>query len=246
MLRAQESELMGIALGMKDAGGGVLYVGKASCLPDRVSSYFVPSADLGARKQPMLDLIEDIEDRVSSPEMGGRAQLDRRIVKERARRLRERGGERRLAGALRAVEADGAAVMGADGPGEPGPMRGRIGPDRARGEARDRIIGQTQHPPAQRHEEAADLPRKLRTVGLAREQVVDGLGMGSRDDVAPDGPEVGAVAGRLRDHSAVAHDAAIGAEIAHPLEPRFARDGIVRQPADQHGQLVHQSARGQP
>jgi excinuclease ABC subunit C len=46
---------------MKDAGGGVLYVGKASCLPDRVSSYFVPSADLGARKQPMLDLIEDIE-----------------------------------------------------------------------------------------------------------------------------------------------------------------------------------------
>lgn len=46
---------------MKDADGKVLYVGKASCLPDRVGSYFVPSADLGARKQPMLDLIEDLE-----------------------------------------------------------------------------------------------------------------------------------------------------------------------------------------
>ena len=46
---------------MKDAGGAVLYVGKASCLPDRVSSYFVPSADLGARKQPMLDAVADFE-----------------------------------------------------------------------------------------------------------------------------------------------------------------------------------------
>jgi excinuclease ABC subunit C len=46
---------------MKDAQGRVVYVGKASRLPDRVSSYFIPSTDLGPRKQPMLDVVEDFE-----------------------------------------------------------------------------------------------------------------------------------------------------------------------------------------
>lgn len=46
---------------MKDAKGVVIYVGKASKLPNRVSSYFIPSADLGPRKQPMLDVVEDFD-----------------------------------------------------------------------------------------------------------------------------------------------------------------------------------------
>jgi excinuclease ABC subunit C len=46
---------------LKDHAGVVLYVGKALRLPDRVSSYFVPSADLGAFKQRMLGLVHDFE-----------------------------------------------------------------------------------------------------------------------------------------------------------------------------------------
>ena len=46
---------------MKDHAGVVVYVGKAARLPDRVASYFVPSADLGPNKQPMLDLVHDFE-----------------------------------------------------------------------------------------------------------------------------------------------------------------------------------------
>jgi excinuclease ABC subunit C len=46
---------------MKDHKGVVIYVGKASRLPDRVASYFIPSADLGGRKQVMLDVVHDFE-----------------------------------------------------------------------------------------------------------------------------------------------------------------------------------------
>lgn len=46
---------------MKDRAGKVLYVGKALALADRVSSYFVPSADLGHQKQRLLDVVETVE-----------------------------------------------------------------------------------------------------------------------------------------------------------------------------------------
>ena len=46
---------------MKDAAGVVLYVGKANCLPDRVASYFLPSTDLGPRKQPLIGLVAEFD-----------------------------------------------------------------------------------------------------------------------------------------------------------------------------------------
>ncbi len=46
---------------MKDHQGTVLYVGKASRLCDRVGSYFIPSAQLGPAKQPMLKLIHEFD-----------------------------------------------------------------------------------------------------------------------------------------------------------------------------------------
>ncbi len=46
---------------MKDDKGRVIYVGKAVVLPNRVAGYFLPSADLGPKKQRMLDVIDDFD-----------------------------------------------------------------------------------------------------------------------------------------------------------------------------------------
>lgn len=46
---------------MKDTQGHVLYVGKATSLRSRVSSYFTPATDLGPRKQQMLSVIDTLD-----------------------------------------------------------------------------------------------------------------------------------------------------------------------------------------
>jgi excinuclease ABC subunit C len=46
---------------MKDEHDVVIYVGKASVLPNRVSTYFQPSTDLGPKKNRMLPLIVDFD-----------------------------------------------------------------------------------------------------------------------------------------------------------------------------------------
>ncbi len=46
---------------LKDGAGTVIYVGKAASLRNRVGSYFVKSADLGPKKQPMLDVVEGFD-----------------------------------------------------------------------------------------------------------------------------------------------------------------------------------------
>ncbi len=46
---------------MKDKEGGVMYVGKAKNLKNRVSSYFVKTNELSVAKKQMVGKIEDIE-----------------------------------------------------------------------------------------------------------------------------------------------------------------------------------------
>ncbi len=46
---------------MKNAAGDVIYVGKANSLRHRVGSYFLPSTDLGPKKQPMIGQICEID-----------------------------------------------------------------------------------------------------------------------------------------------------------------------------------------
>ena len=74
---------------MKDASGVVLYVGKASILPNRVASYFQPSADLGPKKGRMLELIEDF-DVIECEGEWEALLLESRLIKDTRPRFNER------------------------------------------------------------------------------------------------------------------------------------------------------------
>ena len=82
------SRVPGVYL-MKDAAGVVLYVGKASVLPNRVSTYFQASTDLGHRKSRMLELIEDF-DVVECEGEWEALLLESRLVKDIRPRFNER------------------------------------------------------------------------------------------------------------------------------------------------------------
>jgi excinuclease ABC subunit C len=74
---------------MQDDKGRVIYVGKARVLPNRVSSYFQPAADLGPKKQPMIDLVEDFD--VIECESEWEALLtEARLIKDTHPRFNER------------------------------------------------------------------------------------------------------------------------------------------------------------
>ena len=74
---------------MKDAAGVVLYVGKASILPNRVASYFQPSTDLGPKKGRMLELIEDF-DVIECEGEWEALLLESRLIKDTRPRFNER------------------------------------------------------------------------------------------------------------------------------------------------------------
>lgn len=74
---------------MKDHAGVVLYVGKAARLPDRVSSYFVPSAELGPRKSGMLDEVHTFDYLVCEGEWEALL-TENRLIKDIKPRYNER------------------------------------------------------------------------------------------------------------------------------------------------------------
>ena len=74
---------------MKDAEGVVLYIGKARALCNRVSSYFVPSVDLGPWKQQMLDIVDDFEVIICEDEVEALLS-ENRLIKDIQPRYNER------------------------------------------------------------------------------------------------------------------------------------------------------------
>src|SRR5689334_20136363 len=65
----------------KDAGGQIIYVGKAKSLRNRVRTYFQLSADFDERKDQMMSSIEDVEFVVTDTE-GEALALENNLIKQ--------------------------------------------------------------------------------------------------------------------------------------------------------------------
>jgi len=65
----------------KDDAGQTIYVGKAKSLRNRVRTYFQLSADFDARKDQMMDGIEDVEFIVTDTE-GEALALENNLIKQ--------------------------------------------------------------------------------------------------------------------------------------------------------------------
>ncbi|MHC4446943.1 MAG: UvrB/UvrC motif-containing protein [Planctomycetota bacterium] len=74
---------------MKDAAGRVIYIGKAGSLRNRVGSYFTGSVDLGPKKQPMLEVVEDFDVLDCEGEWEALL-LESRLIKDTRARFNER------------------------------------------------------------------------------------------------------------------------------------------------------------
>ena len=65
----------------KDAGGQIIYVGKAKSLRNRVRTYFQLSADFDERKDQMMGSIEDVEFVMTDTE-GEALALENNLIKQ--------------------------------------------------------------------------------------------------------------------------------------------------------------------
>ena len=115
---------------MKDGKGGIIYIGKAKCLKNRVSSYFRGTGALPSRTQKLLRSVRDVEWEVMDSELQALLE-ESRLIKEhkpRYNRAQRRYGRRpfiKLDLKHEAPVAEYAGTIVDDGAEYYGPLAGR-------------------------------------------------------------------------------------------------------------------------
>jgi len=116
-------------------------------------------------------------------------------------------------------------------------MPNGIGPNRGPGDGKGSSLAVDADVPC------ADAACKLVAIALGREHDVHGAGE-ARDNVGPNRPEVGMLAWLLRQFFRDMNHAAVGMRVADPLEAQASLDGLARDAAYEHEQLVDGLPRG--